>query len=222
MAPYKMESVPHILLISGGIDSVVLAYWASNNQAEIREALFVNYGQDPLSRELYSARRTCLALNIPLHVVDLSGTRNLFWGIIKQDYHVFMAEAGPLGNHCNDGLIAYSIAALYAVIKGVPRLLLGVQGDDAERGGNFPLFKEHFEKAISAQHEIDFKLVTPFMHTSKVDILKIGQSLNVPWDETWACHTSGYVHCGTCGGCQRRKTAFMAAAVVDTLKYQAK
>ncbi len=207
-----------VLLLSGGIDSVVLAYWATKNKYQIKESLFVNYGQDSLDREMYCARRTALALDIPLQIVDMSGTRQLFWGLLPGKYHAFMAEAAsPRGNHCNDGIIAWAVAALYSILKGTPNLMAGVQGDDLGRGGNFLEFKEYFEKALSAQHSVDFHFITPFVDKSKAEVIRIGSELGVPFEETWACQSGLYTHCGQCSGCNKRKEAFLKAKVSDTV-----
>src|SRR3712207_6634965 len=95
-----------ILMLSGGIDSVTLAYFAQSERMPIISALFFDYGHEAASRELHCARRAALHTGIHLEPVNISGLKYLFFGIIPTDYHPMMAEC-----KCNDPMAAHAIAA---------------------------------------------------------------------------------------------------------------
>ena len=64
------------------------------------------------------------------------------------------------------------------------------------------------------------RLLTPFQHMMKSDIVAYGETLEVPWIRTWSCYKGGQLHCGTCPTCLSRKGAFSAAGVEDPTLYQ--
>ncbi len=52
-------------------------------------------------------------------------------------------------------------------------------------------------------------------------ICRIGQSLKVPYEETWSCYKGKDIHCGTCCTCHERRSAFIDAGILDPTVYQA-
>jgi 7-cyano-7-deazaguanine synthase len=42
----------------------------------------------------------------------------------------------------------------------------------------------------------------------KHEIVKIGVPLGVPYHLTWSCYSGNEEHCGECGPCFMRRTAF--------------
>lgn len=76
------------------------------------------------------------------------------------------------------------------------------------------------------------RLVTPFLHMSKAEIIQLGQDLsvidylhgdnkNVPYELTWSCYKGEQKHCGECPTCLARKAAFAKSAVYDVTEYAA-
>jgi 7-cyano-7-deazaguanine synthase len=62
-------------------------------------------------------------------------------------------------------------------------------------------------------------LATPFLRSSKADIVREGAELAVPFAETWSCYKGGTRHCGRCGTCVERREAFHLAGVDDPTSY---
>jgi 7-cyano-7-deazaguanine synthase len=54
---------------------------------------------------------------------------------------------------------------------------------------------------------------------TKADIAALGESLGVPWADTWSCYQGAAVHCGRCGTCVERREAFQLAGVADPTAY---
>ena len=60
---------------------------------------------------------------------------------------------------------------------------------------------------------------TPLIRMSKVDIVRKGEELGVPWALTWSCYLGGVKACGVCDSCQLRLKGFREAGVKDPLPY---
>jgi 7-cyano-7-deazaguanine synthase len=65
------------------------------------------------------------------------------------------------------------------------------------------------------------RLLASFVDLTKSDIVRIGDSLSVPFQNTWSCYKGQDVHCGTCGTCVERKEAFDLANISDPTAYLA-
>jgi 7-cyano-7-deazaguanine synthase len=66
----------------------------------------------------------------------------------------------------------------------------------------------------------DFRVVTPFLHWSKADIVRRGAELGVPFADTWSCYRGDTRHCGRCGTCVERREAFELAGIPDPTDYE--
>jgi 7-cyano-7-deazaguanine synthase len=64
-----------------------------------------------------------------------------------------------------------------------------------------------------------FKIVTPFIHKTKADIVSMGVILDVPYEMTWTRYKGGTMHCGRCSTCVERLEAFAIAGVTDPVDY---
>lgn len=115
-------AMKHTMMISGGIDSVALAYYAKVSGIDVISALFFDYGQEAAGQELHCARATTLRTDIPFETVDVSGLKYLFYGLLSGPYHPLMAEC----NGCGDLLAPWGIAATYTVLRGANRMLIGI------------------------------------------------------------------------------------------------
>jgi 7-cyano-7-deazaguanine synthase len=54
----------------------------------------------------------------------------------------------------------------------------------------------------------------------KHEIIKEGVDANVPYEHTWSCYGDGVYHCGKCGPCFMRKTAFERNGIKDPVLYE--
>ena len=114
-------------------------------------------------------------------------------------------------------IILLSKAAVWCKLHGINSIAHGtLQGNpfaDAK-----PEFFDLMEKSLSQGLENDLNIVTPFRHFDKLDVVRMGQSL--PLERTLSCpvpvHNS---HCGICGKCKERISAFARAGVCDPTVY---
>lgn len=205
----------HTMMISGGIDSVALAYHVRSSKMDVISAIFFDYGQEAAGQELHAARAATLQTEIPFESVNISGLKYLFYGLLEGPYHPLMAEC----HGCGDLLAPWGIAATYTVLRGANRMLVGIVKDDLARIPGLKDYIEHFNNATSSLHGIDFKVVTPFIDIDKSEIIKNAPKEANNLASTWCCFGAGPLHCGICEGCKRRKNAFIAATITDGAKF---
>lgn len=82
-----------------------------------------------------------------------------------------------------------------------------------------PEFIGSMANAIYTGTYYTVRLQTPLMTLSKQQVIELGESVGVPWENTWSCYAGGEVHCGTCPTCQSRIQAFENAGIDDPTQY---
>lgn len=215
-----------ITVLSGGMDSTVLAYLA-NGLYERVDLVSIDYGQRHRT-ELDFAARTAERLGARHDIVDLSGVRTLLTGsALTDDVEV------PHGHYAADNMATtvvpnrnatlVSIAYMAAVARRADAVLVGVHaGDHFVYPDCRPDFVGQLGVALQTGNEgvAQPVLKAPFVHNTKTDICRLGAALSVDWTLTWSCYEGGSVHCGRCGTCVERREAFRDAGVEDPTEYQ--
>jgi len=181
------------LLLSGGMDSIAIAYWLRPQCA-----ITVDYGQKPAAAELRAASAVSTALGI--------------------DHHVIVADLSALGSGDMAGSAALSVAALSewwpfrnqmlltlgamrAVALGVNRLLIGTLATDGGHADGRSEFVEAMDRVLRAQ-EGAISLEAPAINLTAAQLIR---ESGVPMEIlAWAhsCHVSDYA-CGLCRGCRK-------------------
>ncbi len=67
----------------------------------------------------------------------------------------------------------------------------------------------------SSLHSPSVDLQVPLLGYSDVQIIELGQGLDVPWEHAWSCALNLPTQCGSCPACRRRRAAFDRAGVPD-------
>jgi 7-cyano-7-deazaguanine synthase len=62
--------------------------------------------------------------------------------------------------------------------------------------------------------------MTPFVRKTKVDIIRTGLALGVPYEETWSCYQNNDTACGVCSSCHYRREAFRELGLEDPIAYE--
>ena len=73
---------------------------------------------------------------------------------------------------------------------------------------------------LGATRETEFRLHTPFVEWWKVDVVKEGIALGVPYEKTHTCYDGRRPACGRCDACAERIAAFRDNGVWDPLEYE--
>lgn len=225
-----MTPVDVVAVVSGGLDSVTMAY--SLAAAGERLALLsVDYGQRH-RRELACAALAAQRLGARHAVADLAQVGTLLTGSALTDATVEVpdghyAEASMRSTVVpNRNAILLSVATGVAAAVGARAVAFGAHGGDHFVYPDCrPAFVDAFEHLARVANEgfVDpgFRVLAPFLRSTKADIVRVGAELGVPFADTWSCYRGGDRHCGRCGTCVERREAFAVAGVADPTDYEA-
>jgi 7-cyano-7-deazaguanine synthase len=202
-----------IVILSGGVDSSTLAYKLVNDGLHI-ETLTFDYNQRH-RKEIISAVHIAESLDVRNDVIDIvqvgsklknsALTDNV--GVPHGHYHSENMRKTVVPNR---NAIMLSIAWGVAVSRVFDFVSYAAHsGDHYIYPDCRPSFCNALELALrEATFPNKVELYTPFLVMSKMEIIKLGLSLKVPYDITWTCYEGGDIPCGKCGSCIERQEAF--------------
>ncbi|MFI1760865.1 7-cyano-7-deazaguanine synthase [Streptomyces sp. NPDC020800] len=215
-----------VVLFSGGVESTVVAHQLSRAGHELR-LLAIDYGQRH-RREHESARIIADGLGAELRVIDIRQVGGLLPGNSLTDNTVDVPDYDPAvrGREFvvpNRNAVLLSIAFAVAVVEQADQVAIGSIAGDAQTGDCTREFLVAFnvmERVATAEFApAGLSVVAPLIDMQKSDVIRLGESLGVRWQETWSCFRGGETQCGTCATCYDRRTAFAKAGVMDPTEY---
>lgn len=217
-----------VCLLSGGMDSTTLAYVAKDMGYEI-VALHFTYGQRTEAKERSCARTVARMLDaeefveISLEHFKKIGTSSLTDESIPVEEYAGEEEVIPSTYvpFRNANLLA--IATSLAEARRAEAIFIGVQtGDYPGYPDCRPEFIEAFQRAVDLGTAADprITLMTPFVRMTKVDIVRKGLLLGVPYERTWSCYQNNDRACGVCSSCHYRREAFRELGLEDPIEYE--
>ncbi|MBF9232889.1 7-cyano-7-deazaguanine synthase QueC [Microvirga alba] len=214
-----------IVVCSGGLDSVTLAYKVAAERTLTRLVSF-DYGQRH-RKELDAARACASRLGVPHDIVDISAVGRCLTGSALTS-----GEPVPEGHYAKDTMRITVVPNRNAIMLAIAFGMAAADEADAVaaavHGGDhfiYPDCRPDFIEAFETmqRHALEglakIALYTPFVRLSKADIVREGARLGVPFAETWSCYQGGDVHCGRCGTCVERREAFHLAGQDDPTPY---
>lgn len=212
------------IVLSGGMDSTVLAHHHAANGDEIR-AISIDYGQRH-RKELDYAFKVAKRLGAPWHLARLDSLAAALPGSSQTDKSVPVPEGHYAEESMkttvvpNRNMILLAVALGHAIAHGCEFVSYAAHaGDHAV----YPDCRPEFVQALNGAAALcDWKMVqiiSPFIKMSKSDIVRRGNEIHVPFAETWSCYKGGSLHCGRCGTCVERREAFWLAGVNDPTPY---
>ena len=181
------------LLLSGGMDSLALAWWV---RPEI--GITLDYGQLAAEAEVSASKAICKRLEIQHYVVSIDcravGSGDMAGA--QADAHAPASDWWPYRNQ-----MLVTLAAMKAISLGVTTLYLGtVKSDGSHRDGT-PEFIGAISRLMALQ-EGGMTVEAPAIELSTAELVR---KAGVPRDMlAWAhsCHKSN-VACGRCRGCNK-------------------
>ncbi len=215
-----------IAIVSGGMDSVTMAYWLKDLGHEL-SLLSFSYGQRHV-KELEFARQCAGRLGAEFNLVDLSPLGKLLSGSALTDDSIEVPEGHYEADNMritvvpNRNAIMLSVAYGVAVAKNADVVAIAVHAGDHHI---YPDCRAEFIAAFDAMQRLavegfgDIRLYAPFVNRTKAKIVAIGASIGVPFVDTWSCYKGGSEHCGKCGTCVERQEAFLLSGVEDPTIY---
>jgi 7-cyano-7-deazaguanine synthase len=217
-----------IAIVSGGLDSVTLAYFLRAEGYDLHLLSF-DYGQRH-KKELAYAQLCAERLDAAWDTLDLTSiTRFLKGSALTDEIPVpeghYAASNMAITVVPNRNAILLSIAYALAVAEHALMVAAGVHaGDHFIYPDCRPAFISAFDAmqryAVEGYGEPELRLEAPFVHLEKHQIVSLGTALGVPYADTWSCYKGDAKHCGRCGTCVERKHAFRDAGVPDPTEYE--
>ncbi|MCW4049196.1 MAG: 7-cyano-7-deazaguanine synthase QueC [Candidatus Bathyarchaeota archaeon] len=209
-----------VVILSGGPDSVTVAYWAKAKGYDVHAVTF-NYGQKA-QIEILKAVETAAELGINHKVIDLSSLSDIYEGVtslVDKRLEVTGEFTDPIIVPFRNGVfIAVTVA--YADGIGANHIFYGAHASDEPFYPDCRKeFYEAFQEAARLGTEKPITIMSPYSDTSKSGILEDALKLGVPLEKTWSCYLEGPVHCGGCESCNNRKKAFIEAGIPDPTEY---
>ena len=215
-----------LLICSGGLDSVVLAYKIAK-EYELCGLISFDYGQKH-KKELQFAAQAAENLHVSHDIIDISSVGAVLSGsALTDDIDVpdghYAEESMKITVVPNRNAIMLSIAYGVASARDASAVATAVHGGDhfiypdcrPDFIRSFEVMQNHALEGLS-----EIKLYTPFLDKTKADIAAEGARLNVPFADTWSCYKGGELHCGRCGTCVERREAFHLGGIDDPTQYE--
>jgi 7-cyano-7-deazaguanine synthase len=210
------------------MDSSTLAYLAKSQGYDIL-ALHLNYGQRAEQKERACAKKIAGMLGAENFIEVDVGYFSVFGASSLTDRAIAVDTFDPARAHIPNTYVPFrnanllSVATSFAEAREADAIFIGVQSLDYSGYPDCrPQFIEAFQRVIDlgTKEGTHIKLITPFIHFTKTDILREGINLKVPYEHTWSCYRNENTACGTCGSCHFRKEAFAAIGIPDPIRYE--
>lgn len=216
------------VLLSGGVDSSTCLALALKEFGSVT-GIGVVYGQRH-EKELERAQQVAVKLGADFLRWDIQGTipkggiTDEALEIPSVSYSELPQGVSPTFVPFRNGILLSVATALASIDGQAEAIYFGAHAEDAENWA-YPDCTPEFVGAMAAAIYIGtyhrIRLHTPLIHISKAEVIRMGDSLNVPWELTWSCYEGKHYHCGVCPTCRARSEAFQLAGVEDPTNYLA-
>ena len=221
---------PAVVLLSGGLDSMVVSGLAREAGYEIY-ALTIDYNQRH-RREIAAAGVIANHIGAVRHVVLPLNLRQFGGSALTDDIDV------PKGGLSNEipvtyvparNLVFLSLTLAWAEALGARDIFIGVNALDYSgypdcRPEFISGFQDLAELATKAGAEgAGFKIHAPLQFLGKAEISAEAHRLGLDPAMSWSCYdpTPEELACGLCDSCRLRKAGFADAGLVDGTVYAA-
>lgn len=183
------------ILLSGGMDSIALAYWQRS-----KIAFTVDYGQKSAEGEIRAAAEVSSVLGMN-HVILRADCRSLGSGDLAGLAANPLAPVPEWWPFRNQLLV--TLAGMSAVSLGVNCILVGSVSSDGVHADGRARFFEHLDALMQSQ-EGEIHVQAPAIGLKSVELIKtsgIPRSL-LSWAHS--CHRAQFA-CGLCRGCNKHR-----------------
>lgn len=214
---------PVAVLVSGGIDSAILVGDLARTAPRV-QPIYIRFGLVWEQTEEAGLRRYLAALNSPV-VSPLK----VFECPVREVYGDHWSTSGRQtpDEHSADSavflpgrnLLLFSQSSIWCHLQQIPSIALGVLAGNPFADATDEYF-EAIERGINLALSARLRLLRPYRHLSKVEVLKLGADM--PLGETMSCiHPVEQLHCGRCNKCAERHKGFLEAGLPDPTRYHA-
>jgi 7-cyano-7-deazaguanine synthase len=221
---------PAIILLSGGLDSMVVAGLAREAGHRLY-ALTIDYNQRHRV-ELEAAARIARFLGAERHIILPLDLSRFGGSALTDDIAVPKEGVGPgipVTYVPARNTIFLSLCLGWAEAVGARDLFIGVNALDYS---GYPDCRPDFVAAFEAMANLAtkagvegdrFTIHTPLMAMTKADIAREAARLGLDAGMSWSCYDAAPDgrHCGLCDSCRLRAKGFAEAGLADPTAYAA-
>jgi 7-cyano-7-deazaguanine synthase len=212
-----LKEIRTIALLSGGLDSAVALFWALNRGYKV-ETLTFNYFLRN-KKEIEACRNIAGYSKVRHRTVKLEFLKEV--DDSKKETRNPVLVTAPSVYIPSRNIIFYGIASSYAEILDAKYIIGGHNKNDV---ASFPDSSQSFFDKFNQTASLGKisrgrtgKVILPLSRLNKSGVVRLGIKLEVPFEMTWSCYTSGAKPCGKCHSCILREKAFHKAGVPDPL-----
>jgi len=205
------------VLLSGGLDSSTILYWAMARGYETHCLIF-SYNQRH-SGEIKKAVKIAECAGRPYTIVDIK----LPWGGSS-----LLGKSGsiPRGKISSKKIpstyvpgrntIFISYALSFCEAMKMDFIFIGANAVDFSGYPDCrPRYYKEFNKLLKQASLGKVSIKVPLLKKSKKEIVLLARRLNVPLEHTWSCYSGGRYPCGKCDSCLLRAKGFREAGMDD-------
>ena len=181
------------ILLSGGLDSLALAYWQKPYIA-----FTIDYGQKSAKGEIRAAAKVVKDLGMKHEIIKVDLSQTGSGDLLGEPPSRFAPKSDwwPFRNQ-----VLLSIACSFILSKNIDiqELLFGTVKNDLYHKDGTRGFFDLFNRLLQYQ-EGSLNIATPAINLTTVELIQVSQ---VPYDKLikgHSCHKSEYA-CGQCRGC---------------------
>ena len=179
------------ILLSGGMDSIALAYWKRP-----AVAITINYGQKPAHAEVLSSKEVAKTLGMEHIIIDIDCS-SLGSGNMSDKEPLVLAPSPEWWPYRNQLLV--TLAAMKGVQLGINELMLGsVRTDGVHIDGTRRFFKK-IDSLMTIQ-EGSIRVTAPAINMTTEELIMKSEVPSSLLRWAHSCHVSNYP-CGRCRGC---------------------
>jgi 7-cyano-7-deazaguanine synthase len=216
-----------VVLLSGGLDSTTVLYYAKSRGYDCACLIF-DYGQRH-NKEVGIAKKIAGACGVPYHLIKF---RMPWKGSALLDKKIAVPK-GKTGAHAKGGIpvtyiparntVFLSFAVSFAEAIGASAIFIGANAVDFSgypdcRPGYYKVFNSLIKRGTRAGAvKKKISVLTPLIHKTKAEIIRLGKRLGVPYGYTWSCYMGNKHPCMKCDSCVIRAKGFKEAKVTDPL-----
>jgi 7-cyano-7-deazaguanine synthase len=213
-----------LVVCSGGLDSTVAATKMVRDGYDVT-LLHFRYGSRAEAPEDRAIWDVAEALGVGVWTRDMYIWEDTDSPLLQADSAIAGGEEGAEFAHewvPARNLMMLSHATAMAEAKGFDLLVLG---NNLEEAGaypdNEPEFIQRFNDLLpfAVGDGKKLRVVMPVGNLMKHEIVALGHELDAPLHLTWSCYRAGEQHCGTCGPCYMRRTAFEINKLPEVIGY---
>ena len=222
---YAPQGKRTLVVCSGGLDSTVAATEYARRGDDVT-LLHLRYGCKAEDREVQAVYEIAERLDANVTILNTNFFKESAPSSLTDDAAEIVtgfggADGAEYGHEWVPArnTVMLSLAAAFAEAYNYDRIVLG--NNLEESGGGYPDNEQEF---INRWNALLPFAVKPYAHITieqplgslmKHEIVAKGLELDAPLDATWSCYSGGEKHCGTCGPCFMRKTAFQMNGATD-------